>query len=382
MKKKILITLVLVILSLTNVFAFSDTNIIDFRADESNYTASQASKINLPFVRLTSKKVVLDTDTNKSGICFAGTSIELTGKLSGVYLLTAGEEVVIKGEVDNVIVSAPKVRVEGKVNGILVNLSDSIEITEKAEVNEIYTYSSNLILNGKVKENLLGTVNSLTLKGNVEKDVRLNVEKIDIDANKIKGNVYFKTHNENLNAKYVYPNAKIDVINLDEQKEEGAIILSNMLVAVISSICIYSIIEIITKRKFIANFEEKVTRNLFFAFTISLASFMLTMPIMFFAILLMSVGFFNIAIAVLAIYIGLTIATAAMSLVITGAYISKFITRKCKINSKFTEYLVVTSVYVALYFATKFVFILAIFNSLFAFGITFTYLFKKEKNNA
>ncbi len=378
MKKKILITLVLVITCLTNVFAFSDTNIIDFRADESNYTASQASKITLPFVRMTSKKIVMDTDTNKSGVLFSASNVEISSKLSGVYFVTAGEEVVIKGEMQNVIVSAPNVRVEGKINGLLINLSENLEIAEKAEVNEVCTYSKNLIVNGKVKENLLGSVNKFTLKGNVDKDVRLKVEQLDIDANKIKGEVFFKTYNKNLNAKYVYPNAKVEVNELEKEKEENLVVIGNIAVAVLTASILYYLFEELGKKKIVSKFENKVTNNFGFVMLVSLTTFILVMPIMFLAILLMTVGFTNIAIAILALYIGLFIATISMSLTITGGYIAKYITNKLKARSKAIEYLIVMAVYAILYIATEFAFTFAAICAMFAFGAVITYLFKKN----
>ncbi len=350
MKNKILALTLAIFCIFTNVFAYTDTNIIDFRADEENYTASQASEIKLPFIRMTDKKVVLDKDINKAGLVITANAVEILNSLTGMHFISAGEEVVIKGKIENAVILSPKVKIEGEVTGTLVNISQNLEITEKAKVKELYTYSNNVVMNGVIKENLLGHVNKLELKGNVEKDLRMSVENLKIDAGKVKGSVYFKTHNKDLNAKYVYPDAKVELKETTKKEEKGKIDFSYLIVSVLSCMIIYYLFENATKNKTISKCVELVKNKTTLILIIATVSFMSIMPVVFVSSLLIAVGFTNIGIAALALFIGIFVAACAMSLFIVGAYITKLISNKYLRNKrKYLEYIVLSIVLAILY---------------------------------
>lgn len=380
MKNKVLVIFLVLVMAVSNIFAVSNTDIIDVRLDEGNYTASQASKISLPFIRITEKNLVMDIDTKKSGLVISGERLEVDKKLEGVYILSAGEEVVIKGEVENALVFSPKVRIEGKVNGILVNFSEDLDISEKANINEIVTVSAKAKVLGKINENLIGAIGNLELKGEVEKDLRAAVEDLTIDANKVKGNIYLKTHNENLNVKYVYPNAKVDVIKVeDKKKAETMLKINDLLVAVLTCTIIYYLVEEVGKKKKITKASEKVTRKINMTLLFSAVSIACIFPVIFLSILLIGIGFSNIGIALMALFIGIFVAVTSMSMFITGAYISKCIVKAISKKTKVYEYLVVALVYASLYGLITIVAPLQIVNSMFALGIVATLLFVKEE---
>ena len=379
MKNKILVMLLVLVTIVSNVFAFSNTDIIDFRVDEGNYTASQASKISLPFIRINEENITMDTELNKSGLIIAGEKLEVTNNLKGNYILSSEEQVVIKGNIENAIVFSPKVRIEGNINGLLINLSEELEISEKANINEIITISGKTKMFGKIKENLLGVTADLELKGEVGKDLRMAVEDIVIDAKKVNGDVYLKTHNENLNVKYVYPNAKIDLIKKeDEKKQENMLRVTDLLVAVFACTIIYYLVEELGKKGKITRAADKVTKKINMALLFGAVSFACIFPVIFLGILLVAVGFANLGIALVSLFIGTFIAVISMSMFITGAYISRCIIKHISKKSKAYEYLTVVVVYGCLYSLITILPVIQIINSMFAAGIVATLLFVKD----
>ena len=313
--KKIAMLIVSFVMICQSVFAAELSNIYDIRIEDSTYVASQASDIIFPYVRAMTGKLVLDKNVGKSGLNITKDKIEVTGTYTGMQVFISGTEVIFKGKVDQAIIVAPKIVIDGESTNTLVAIATNIDVSEKAKLNDLVINSINSNINGTISGNLLGKSAKIDLKGTITKDLRIETQRIDVLAKKIQGNVIIDTFNPTLTVKYAYPKAKINVLekSIKLTNDELKVILIKevklAIIAMISFALIFLIIRTLAKREKIITTVKTIKGNtLFTAFMGVLGALMIPIDIFVLGFLI-SVGIKEVAVALLLVYLAFISAT-------------------------------------------------------------------------
>lgn len=209
-----IVAVMLIFISLSGIYAVSDTSVFDMEYTENVYKFSEGTDIKLPFIRMSGERMEIDRDVNKSGISFARDGISVLNNLKGIQILSSSDTVRVTGNMEYGMVIAPTVIVEGTIEKSLIIVAENITISEKAVIKEdLLCSASKLDLLGNIEGNLLGTIGQANIEGNITKDFRANVNDIFLATNSsIKGDIYLISTNSNINLSAVYPNATVKII--------------------------------------------------------------------------------------------------------------------------------------------------------------------------
>ena len=104
-----------------------------------------------------------DKDVTHSGISIGETTIDVNEKLEGMQVLFSTDMITIKGEVENSLIYANNVIIEGKLTGDSIILAPTVQIKEAAVIeNDVIIIANNLDIAGTVKGNVIATVTEKT----------------------------------------------------------------------------------------------------------------------------------------------------------------------------------------------------------------------------
>ncbi|MEG0074083.1 MAG: hypothetical protein RR922_06310 [Clostridia bacterium] len=330
MKTKLInsiLTIIIIAMSMQTTFAAELSNVFDVRAEDSSYTASQSSDITLPYMRMMAGKIVLDKNVNKSGVNMSTDKIEVTSKFTGIHTFFSTTEVIVNGELEYAVIVAPKVVVSGTVTKGLVIFAKDIDINESAKINELVVKASNTNMNGAIAENFLGSSTKLDLKGTVGKDLRIDLQRVDLVANKVAGSILINTYNPALTVKYAYPEAKVNVLASNvkltkiELREKIVDETKAALVAVLSFGLLFLLVRSLIKPKAFKAAVNNVKNHAIFTAIMGLLGMLLIPVDLAIIIFFISVGITNIGVTALAIYLAAVVALYFLSPYIVGTII-------------------------------------------------------------
>ncbi|MDD2376033.1 MAG: hypothetical protein PHD15_00010 [Clostridia bacterium] len=208
-----LITVMIILISISGIYATSSIGILDVEYTENVYKFSDNDDINLPFIRMSSARMIMDKDINKSGVSYAQESISVLNNLKGIQTLASSDTVRVTGNMEYGIILAPTVIIEGTIEKSMIIISENITISENAVIKEdLLCSAAKLELLGSIEGNLLGTIDKVDLNGNITKDFRANIGSITLNEDsKIQGNIYISSHNS-IDISDKYPNAMVILV--------------------------------------------------------------------------------------------------------------------------------------------------------------------------
>ena len=213
---------------------------------------------------------------------------------------------------------------------------------------------------------------------------------LEISGNEnVKGKIYVKTYNKDLNIKDKYSDA---IVKLQEKEDKaksfGNVILKALITCLMYTI-IYLIVKKVTKGKAYEKMLDKAKNNTLFV-VLSSTIFLLAFPVLSVFLLLFSFfGLYVITLPILIAYIAFLLIFVILAKYIVGSTIFEYINKKyMKADKLFMELVGVYFTFLSLTLITKIPFIGAYIGMAFvmlSIGIVLACILKKDKvkeNNA
>lgn len=320
-----IVAVMLIFISLSGIYAVSDTSVFDMEYTENVYKFSEGTDIKLPFIRMSGERMEIDRDVNKSGISFARDGISVLNNLKGIQILSSSDTVRVTGNMEYGMVIAPTVIVEGTIEKSLIIVAENITISEKAVIKEdLLCSASKLDLLGNIEGNLLGTIGQANIEGNITKDFRVNVNDIFLATNSsIKGDIYLISTNSNINLSAVYPNATVKII---EKTNTNTIDIWEILRTSLIFALIYLLLS--NKTNLIKNTLNKV-KSYWRATGLSGFASILLFPLIIVVVIFLTIfGLGIIAFPVAIAYGSFILIAFVLSAIIVGCMIAEYIANK------------------------------------------------------
>lgn len=317
-------------LMFNGVFA-SDEGIVDYDATNDSYTLNdEDNKIYMPFLRIASGSVNINSEINNMGAIFSSSTIDLNSKINKSNFIFASDTIRVNNDAKNSIMfSNSNIIIDSKISGDLILLASSeITITENASIDGDVLFLAPVInINGNVSGNIIGCAGIVNVKGKIEKDLRVMTDSVNIDSKElISGKIYIESYSEIQGIKDMYPDA---VIKIAEKKSES--VIDKLIYGIITCLTftlIYILIYICSKKKFFANQLEKIKKNTTKTVLISIISLIIAPVIVILAIVLISIRLYFIAVPILVIYAAMLIIAAMLSVFVIGSTITSYICEK------------------------------------------------------
>lgn len=382
---KIVITFLFVtfiILSCINVQAAGE--IFDAQSYKEIYKLSeQKDGVLRPFIKFFNLSAVYDKDVNHSGVSLGSKTISVTEKLSGVQTFIASDTVTISGTVENALIIASNVVIEGQVTGDILIISNSTFITDRAKINgDLVVISERLELKGLVEGNVLGTIaNETYVSGVIQDDFRIISEQIILQNEEIKGDIYIETNSDIEAIKEKYPEATITKIVSQARSEiKGPTTIKIVSKGIISVITYTAICWLITKKdnNIATKMTEKFKKYTMFSVIAGILMVMLIMILPIILIIMSITGLGIISWPIMIAYFSILFLSISISRLLIGTVIYELVKGKVKK----LNVLVMASIFAGIYILSIIPYIsgyvLTVLNMM-SLGIVVTHLFRNIK---
>lgn len=363
-------------------------NIFDIDAQNEAYKFSEQKTPKGPFIRYIEERVILDKEVSGIGTIMSKKTIDVTAPTTGIQILFATDTVRIESSMEYAVVfSGANVIVEGDIAKDLVVFSGAkLTISENSTIHgDVIYYGTDIEINGKIEGHLIGTTQNLKISGSIGKDLRMQLNNIELlDGNDIGGDIFFMTFNKELNINDKYPNAQI---NIYEQKSgwlDAKVIMTGIVSSLLFTL-LYLLIDKCSKGKVFEKMISKTKDNLLFFVISGGLSLMIIVPLVFVLVLLSAFGLSAITIPALILYISYLLVVSLLSTFIIGSFLEKYMESTRFKNMGYGSKMLSSFVIFALLFILariptvgNYITILLV---MFALGIVTTCILKRKKNN-
>lgn len=341
MKRKILsLFMIFSVLFMITFSVYAETSntkesLFKLEAYEDIYKLSeQKDGINLPFIMTFAKSVSYDKLVKHSGITIGQSTVEITDKLEGIHLIMSEDMVTIKGEVENAVIYANNIVVEGKITGDSILMSPSVQILENAKISkDVIIVANNLDIKGKVSGNVIATVtDNANISGTISQDLRIITTALNLENSKINGNVYIETDSDTTKILEQYPEANIVSLKATTEDSKASNIMDIVLSGIIT-VVIYTFVTFFVCKKennIVEKAYIKFKENTMYGLMIAVVSLMLLIVLPILLIVLAIMGLGVIAWPVLIIYLGIILLSISTSTLVVGMTIYVAIKDKVK----------------------------------------------------
>lgn len=336
MKNKIyavVVMLICVVFTFASVYA--EDTMFSVGAYEKTYKASEQKEIKLPFFNICTAKTIYDKPITHSGISIVDSTVEVLDEMDDVQVIFSTDMVTIKGEVENVVVYANNIVVEGKITGTSILVAPTVKFTETAQIStDVILVANDFETKGIVKGSILGSISEKAIiAGKVESDLRLVVHDIDLKDSDIKGEVYLKTNALEQSITEKYPSAIVKPIIEEEQEKDNSEKIVNSVTKGIVTVAIYALVAFLITKKdnnIATQFANKFKQNSAYGIIAGTLGLMSTIivPLILLFIALMGLGV--VAWPLLIAYLAVILLSISMSSFVVGITIYESI--KCKVE--------------------------------------------------
>lgn len=385
MNKKLLVICLLFITFACLFVNVRAEDLLEVNIYEEDYILSEQKTPEMLFINQFAGKTVLDEDVDKSGMYYSIGELQILKSLKGVHLLISTDTITIKGEVDNALILAPNVVIEGKVNGDAIIYSPSLFIKENAEIaGDIMVSSNQMEMDGKINGSLIASITeSLKITGTITKNLRVQASSIDANDANILGKIYVKTYEEMPSLLEKYPEAKVDVLQVETYDIEGIIIQG------VLSVAIFIILGFLVTRKdnnIVTKVLNKVKQN---TTSLVLSGVAILLPAVLIVSLLLLLCVFKlwiIAVPALVIYLAIILTACMLSVLIVGTVLFEAlkykVIRNYETNTTIKKIGLLALIYTVLYVLTLIPLIstyVSIILSVISAGILMSSLVRKKQ---
>ncbi len=362
------------------------TDIFDVKASNAMYKVSEDKLSYLPFVRYATQRILVDKEISGLGTMFSMNVIEVNSPMKGLQVLFANDTVRVNSNMEYAVIFATNnVIIEGTLDKpAIIFAGKNITIGESAVLNDdLICYSDSLTVDGKIRGSILGGTETATIKGNIDKDLRIQVTNINMENEKsILGNVYIETYNKELNLKDKYPNASIKYISTEKKSISYDVIINAIITCLLFTL-VYIVINKKSKGKIFEIAIQKVKDNLLLVI-LSGTLLLIVMPFLVFVLILASAfGLYSLAVPALIIYIFGILVIGLLSKLIVGSLISNYMSKNYyNDKSALLNAMGTFCIFMSLYILSKLPYIgtyVTMLLVILAVGIVICYVFKNKK---
>lgn len=393
--KSILLSLVFVIsvvLSTNCIYGADEAQnvgeIFDVKVSDKVYKESeQTTPAYLPYIKFVSDRMIIDKELEKSGISFANKAIEVNSYTKGMQIMFSSDSIRVNSNMNSgVLISNGDIVIDSEINNTMILISSGkITLTENAKIDDdLIIVGNELEVKGNVLGSILGTVTKVNISGTITKDLRVETNDISFTNNEnVKGNIYLKTYNENLNIKDKYPSATIDLQKVERKNNFTFGSIISMLFTSLILAVVYIVVNKICKKNVFLEFTNRVKKNTTAVIISGILLLLASFPVIMILILLSVFGFSVIAMPVIIVYIAFLIVVYMLSIFILGSVVYSYIKEKyIKTGGTGTDLLGSFGTFLVLSVLTKIPFVgtyLAFFMYILSIGMVFS-LVLKDKN--
>ncbi len=363
-------------------------SIFDIKGISGEYkTSSEKEDIYLPFFRNAIGRIQVDKSINNIGILSSSSTIDVNQPLKTIQVLFSSDSIRVNSSMEYAIIwSGSDVVINSNIekNAIIFS-GGTVTIDENSVINDdVIIIAKDVNIKGSIEDSALVSASNLNVSGNIKRDLRCEVSSIDISGNEnIKGNVYVRTYNSQINLKDKYPNAIIDVKETKSGVKTFGSILLKAVISCLLFTLLYLIVKKISKGKVYEKMLDKAKNNSIFVI-LSGAICLLAFPAVFVFLLVISLlGLYILALPVLFVYLTFIIVFVMLSTYVVGSTIFEYMNKNyIKAEKLSVEIVGVFFTFLSLTLLTKipiigsYIYIALI---MFSVGIMFAYYFKKDK---
>lgn len=364
-------------------------SIFDIKGINGEYkTSSENSDMYLPFFRNAIGRIEIDNSLGKIGILSTSSTIDVNAPLKNIQFLLSADTIRINSDVEYALLWAS--------NDVVINSSiernavifagGTVTIEENVTVNDdVIIIANSVNIKGTLKQSALISASNVNVSGKIERDLRCGVTNIELSGNdNVKGNVYITTYTKDINIKDKYPNAVVDIKEVESKTQTFGNILLSAIISCLAFTLLYLIVKKITKGKAHEKMLNKVKNNTLFV-VLSGSIYLLSFPAIFiFLILISFFGLYMLTVPILIVYVAFLIVFWMLAIYVVGSTIFEYINKKyIKAEKLSIEMIGVFFTFLSLTLLTKIPTVgsyiwMAII--MIAMGIMITYFLKKDKN--
>ena len=366
------------------VYGTFDTEITD---KAYKYSDNKLSSY-LPFLRLSTDRIIIDKEISRTGFNFSSKSIEVNSKTNGIQTLFSSDTIRINAPMEyGILFANGDIVINSNIEKTLILFSTgTVTISENASIGEdLICVANNIELNGTIKGSLIGSIEKASIKGKISNDMRGYFNELNIASNdNIGKNIYINTYNENLNISDQYKDA---IVNIKKVEKVNEFSLSNILGMIFNAIIfalLYLVINKATKSKAFDYMLDKVKNNSTKVILSGTIILLATIPVFFILLFLSMFRLYIITIPILLVYVVSLIIIYMLNIFICGSVLYRYIKEKyLKESGTSTDVLGTICMFLVLTVLTKIpvvgsYILLALY--ILSVGIVFTLLFTRKSN--
>lgn len=362
--------------------------IVDSEGKDGEYKlSSDKNEIYLPFFRAATGRIEIDKPINKLGFITTQQTIDVNSELKNIQFLLSQDSIRYNQKVEYALALTSKdvvINQDIERNAIIL-AGGTVTIEENANINDdLIVLADSVNIKGKVNASCIITAGNIKISGEIKNDLRCETDNLEISGNEnVKGKIYVKTYNKDLNIKDKYSDA---IVKLQEKEDKaksfGNVILKALITCLMYTI-IYLIVKKVTKGKAYEKMLDKAKNNTLFV-VLSSTIFLLAFPVLSVFLLLFSFfGLYVITLPILIAYIAFLLIFVLLAKYIVGSTIFEYINKKyMKADKLFMELVGVYFTFLSLTLITKIPFIgtyLGMAFVMLSIGIVLTCILKKDK---
>lgn len=236
------------VLSISNVFA---AEIYDTKTVENVYKLSEDdSTFTIPFFRLAQERIELDKSIDQVGMFMTNSTIDVNAEQKGIQVLYTNDTVRVNNPMEYAaIFTSGSVVLNADIEKtVFIYCNGTVTVSDKANIKgNIIAYTPNLVVDGVVEGNILGTAQTVTINNTVNGKIKMEVYDLKLgEEATIAQEMELNTINTALTVDANKASAKIDVIEQTSFSFKAFIL--EVLQATISGIIMYLLLRIVVKK--------------------------------------------------------------------------------------------------------------------------------------
>lgn len=308
-------------------------SIFDIKGVNGEYkTSSEEENIYLPFFRNAVGRIEVDKSLDKIGILSSSSTIDVNSPLKNIQFLLSSDTIRINSDIEYAFVwAANDVVINSNIErNAIIFAGGTVTIEENVTVgDDVVIVANSVNLKGTLKQSAVISASNLQVSGKIERDLRCEISTVELASNdNIKGNIYVGTYSKDINIKEKYPNALVNLKEVQNKTKSFGNILLKSIISCLTLTLLYLIVKKISKGKVYEKMLGKFKNNTLFV-VLSGSIYLLAFPVvLMFLILISFFGLYMLTVPVLVVYIAFLIVFWMLGVYVVGSTIFEYINKQ------------------------------------------------------
>lgn len=308
-------------------------SIFDVKGINGEYkTSSENAEIYLPFLRNAVGRIEVDKSLGKIGMLSSASTIDVNSPLKNIQFLLSSDTIRINSDVEYALIwAANDVVINSNIErNAIIFAGGTVTIEEKSSISDdVIIVANSVNIKGYLKQSAVISATNVNVSGKIERDLRCEISTIELSGDdNIKGNIYVGTYNKDINIKEKYPNAIINIKEVENKAKTFGNILLKTAISSLAFTLLYLIVKRLTKGKAYEKMLNKVKNNTLFV-VLSGSVYLLSFPaILVFLILISFFGLYMLTVPLLVVYIAFLIVFWMLAIYVVGSTIFEYTNKK------------------------------------------------------